>query len=86
MEIESRLVRSFESHDKAIAIVFDPTVRLSRSVPTMTLMTLLANIGGCLCLTLVYSLLQVVLQRMPWPYARIFLTAGSAAENALALR
>ena len=59
MEIESRLKRSLESNSKLTKILFDPTVQVTRSVPRMSLMTLFSNIGGCVGLTLGYSLLQL---------------------------
>ena len=60
MEIDSRLVRTIESEKKGIKIMFDPTVRVTRSDPTMTPMTLFSNIGGCLGLTLGYSILHII--------------------------
>ena len=40
--------------------MFDPTVRLTRSDPTMTPMTLFSNIGGCVGLILGYSILHMI--------------------------
>jgi hypothetical protein len=48
------------SAQQGIKILFDPTVRVTRSNPTMTIMTLFSNIGGIVGLTLGYSILQVV--------------------------
>ena len=59
MEIKSRLLRSIGSNSKIIRILFDPTVQVTRSIPTMTLMTLLSNIGGCVGLTMGYSLMHL---------------------------
>ena len=59
MSIESRLVRTVETNNKGIKIMFDPTVVVTKSAPTMSLMTLFSNIGGCVGLTLGYSLLQL---------------------------
>jgi hypothetical protein len=46
-------------YDLGIKVMFDPTVHVSRSKPTMDLVTLFSNIGGILGLTLGYSLLQL---------------------------
>ena len=40
--------------------MFDSTVRMTRSDPTMTPMTLFSNIGGCVGLTLGYSILHMI--------------------------
>ena len=48
------------SAQQGIKILFDPTVRVTRSNPTMTIMTLFSNLGGVVGLTLGYSILQVV--------------------------
>ena len=48
------------SVQQGIKILFDPTVRVTRSNPTMTIMTLFSNIGGVVGLTLGYSILQIV--------------------------
>ena len=58
MEIESRMIRQIE-YENGVKIIFDPTVLVTKSRPTMDLMTLLSNIGGCLGLTLGYSILQI---------------------------
>ena len=60
MDIDSRLIRTYEFEENVIKIIFDPTVRIIRSDPTMSPMTLFSNIGGCLGLTLGYSILQMV--------------------------
>ena len=62
MSIESRMLRTFPSKNKGIKILFDPTVRVTRSDPTMTPMTLFSNIGGCVGLTLGFSILQMAEQ------------------------
>ena len=59
MEVKSRLMRTIEHNWNGIKVIFDPTVRLSRSKPTMDLVTLFSNIGGILGLTLGYSILQL---------------------------
>ena len=60
MNVESRIIRSFDSYgDNTIQIIFDPSVRVTQSEPTMPLLTLFSNIGGCLGLTLGYSLLHL---------------------------
>ena len=60
MEINSRVIRKVVSAQQGIKILFDPTVRVTRSNPTMTTMTLFSNIGGVVGLTLGYSILQIV--------------------------
>ena len=60
MEINSRMLRKVVSVQQGIKILFDPTVRVTRSNPTMTIMTLFSNIGGVVGLTLGYSILQIV--------------------------
>ena len=60
MDIDSRLIRTYEFEENVIKIIFDPTVRIIRSDPTMSPMTLFSNIGGCVGLTLGYSILQMV--------------------------
>ena len=60
MEIHSRVIRKVVSAQQGIKILFDPTVRVTRSNPTMTIMTLFSNIGGVVGLTLGYSILQIV--------------------------
>ena len=60
MDIKSRLIRKMETDNNGIKIMFDPIVRVTRSNPTMDIMTLFSNIGGCLGLTLGYSILQLV--------------------------
>ena len=59
MEIESRMIRQIELIN-GVRIIFDPIVHVTKSRPTMDLMTLFSNIGGCLGLTLGYSILQLV--------------------------
>ena len=59
MEIQSRMIRQIE-YKNGVKIIFDPIVHVTKSRPTMDLMTLFSNIGGCLGLTLGYSILQLV--------------------------
>ena len=61
MEIESRKLRSFETKRKGMKLIFDPTIHVTKSEPTMSPMSLFSNIGGCIGLTLGYSILQVVM-------------------------
>ena len=60
MKINSRMIRKIESLKKGIKIMFDSTVRITRSDPTMTPMTLFSNIGGCVGLTSGYSILHLI--------------------------
>ena len=60
MDIQSRLMRQIPTTSTGIKIMFDPIVRVTKSSPTIELMTLFSNIGGCLGLTLGYSILQLV--------------------------
>ena len=60
MEVQSRFKRKVESGLNGIKLIFDPTVRITKSSPTMDQMTLISNIGGCLGLTLGFSILQLV--------------------------
>ena len=64
MNIDSRKLRTIKYEEKGIKIIFDPTVHVTRSDPTMTAMTLFSNIGGCVGLTLGFSILQMVEQLM----------------------
>ena len=59
MEIKSRHMRQI-GFMTGIKIMIDPIIRVTRSNPTLEPMTLFSNIGGCLGLTLGYSLLQLV--------------------------
>ena len=63
IEIKSILVRKQASsiHNRW-RIMFEPVVIITRSSPAMNLMTLRANIGGCLCITLGCSILQMATQ------------------------
>ena len=54
------MLRKVVSVQQGIKILFDPTVRVTRSNPTMTIMTLFSKIGGVVGLTLGYSILQIV--------------------------
>ena len=72
MEIESRMIRQIE-YENGVKITFDPSVLVTKSRPTMDLITLLSNIGGCLGLTLGYSILQIAGQietsiRVTWKW------------------
>ena len=59
MEMESRKLRSID-YTKGLKIIFDPNVRITKSNLTITPMTLFSNIGGCVGLTLGFSLLQIL--------------------------
>ena len=60
MKINSRLVRQVKKQKAGIKLLLDSTVLVTKSVITMDRMTLFSNIGGCLGLTLGYSILQLV--------------------------
>ena len=77
MEIESRMIRQIE-YENGVKITFDPSVLVTKSRPTMDLITLLSNIGGCLGLTLGYSILQIAGQietiiRVTWKWITSFI-------------
>ena len=59
MQVNVRFMRTIEWNMNGIKVMFDPTVHVSRSKPTMDLVTLFSNIGGILGLTLGYSILQL---------------------------
>ena len=59
LEINSREIRTIDSEKNGIKVIFDPTVRVFTSTQVMDLKSLISNVGGCLGLTVGYSILQL---------------------------
>ena len=63
----TKVIRIVEPyHYEGLKILFDPSVEVALSVPTMTVLGLLSNIGGFLGLFLGVSILQVFLKMDRW--------------------
>ena len=63
----TKVIRIVEPyHYEGLKILFNPSVEVALSVPTMTVLGLLSNIGGFLGLFLGVSILQVFLKMDRW--------------------
>ena len=67
LEYSTKTIRIVEPYNyRGLKILFNPTVEVAMSVPTITVLGLMSNIGGFLGLFLGFSILQLLLMFSRW--------------------